>query len=56
MEALVNAAKAAAGGTVILGSGLAGGSESQTLAAILAELRKQTANANPQTGTQGSNP
>ncbi len=60
MEALVNAAKAAAGGTVILGSGLAGGSESQTLAAILAELRRQTANANPnqnaQTGTQGSNP
>jgi len=49
-EALVRAAEAAKGGTVILGGNVAGGTESQTLAAILAELRKQN-NSN-----QGANP
>jgi regulator of protease activity HflC (stomatin/prohibitin superfamily) len=48
-EALVRAAEAAKGGTIILGGGFSGGSESQTLAAILAELRKQNS-------TQRSNP
>jgi regulator of protease activity HflC (stomatin/prohibitin superfamily) len=41
-EALVRAAEAAKGGTIILGRGVSAGSESQTLAAILAELKKQT--------------
>ena len=49
-EALVRAAEAAKGGTIILGGNVAGGTESQTLAAILAELRKQN---NP---NQGANP
>jgi regulator of protease activity HflC (stomatin/prohibitin superfamily) len=50
MEAFVRAAQAAAGGTIILGGGFSGGSETQTLAAILAELRKLNGQ------NQGGNP